>query len=132
MLDPSAELNSVGSAVQPEASAARRDRPLVLVLQRVMPHFRRPVFERLCSLPEFNTYIVHSHERPQTDSGIAVEPLGRSKLVKMTSLGFGRFPCQWESLALVRQHNPDVVVCEASVNLPTMHLIGRLQARRGQ
>ncbi len=112
----------------------QRERPLVFVLTRTLPHFRRPVFERLSSQPDFDVVFLHSTEIKTGDTGIAAPPLDRSFPVETSQVG--RQPLaalvQWESVRRVKAFNPDVILCEAPINFLTVHLAAWRQWWRGQ
>lgn len=129
------DLGSTIVAVDWERLAPQqRERPLVFVLTRTLPHFRRPIFERLSQQPDFDIVFLHSTEINAGDTGIAAPALDRSFPVETSQVG--RQPLavvvQWESLRRVRTFNPDVILCEGTINFLTVYLAAWRQWWRGQ
>lgn len=116
--------------------AFQRDpsRPLVFVMTRYFPHFRREVFRRLSQSTDFDVHFVHAAEVPASDTGISTDPLPSSHIVPILNIGFGSkvLVYQPKSLGLVMRHNPDVIVCEAPPNFVSVGLAAALQRMRGQ
>lgn len=119
-------------AVDRSQQNGERTTPLVMVLTRWLPHFRRPVFSRLADSPDFDVLFVHSDKIPDSGTGLSAEPLPGSRVVPLKRIGQSELVYQPESVRLVKRMNPDVVLCEASPWIPTIALASVLQRCRGQ
>lgn len=110
-----------------------RDRPLVMVLTRYMPHFRRAMVEGLSERDDFDFVFVHSDDVPHHDTGLSPGPLPNSYVVKMYNVGWRfKFVYQPESIRLVKRVNPDVLLCKAPPHSLTVAFSAVRQWARGQ
>lgn len=106
----------------------------VAVVQRIVPHYRLEVFDRLCRLPGFEVTVIYGREKPGTLPRSVVEGISfPSRLVKTHYWDIGRaeFVTQPAVLNSLWQHDFDIYICEFNFKIVTNLLTALLSHRKG-
>ena len=91
-----------------------KNRPNVLLLQRAIPHYRMPLFRKLCEEPSFNLTICAAAYDSKTSTGLPAENFEglNFKLIKVHKIGQILL---FQQIISIRHY--DVIILDLSINI---------------